>query len=162
MALTKTKKKEVVDELTGLLKDSKTIVFVNFKGLGVGATNIFRKNLREAGVGYKVSKKTLLARVLAEKGLKGEVPELGGEIGIAYATDLLSPAREVFNFAKGKETPKIVGGVFDGEYYDQAQMLSIATIPSREVLLAQVLNIINSPIQQFVVALSEIAKSKTV
>jgi large subunit ribosomal protein L10 len=162
MALTKIQKKEVVDELTGLLKDSKTIVFVNFKGLTVGSTNTFRKNLREAGVGYKVSKKTLLARVLAEKGIKGDVPVLEGEIGIAYAADLLSPAREVFAFSKGKETPKIVGGVFDGEYYDATKMMSIATIPSREVLLAQVLNIINSPIQQFVVALSEIAKSKTV
>ena len=162
MALTKNKKKEVIAELDGLLSDAKSIVFVNFKGLTVGATNTFRRDLRNAGVGYKVSKKTLLARVLAEKGLKGDVPQLDGEIGIAYSTDLLSPAREVFTFSKGKQTPTIVGGVFDGEYFDAARMMSIATIPSREVLLAQVLNIINSPIQQFVVALSEIAKSKTV
>ncbi|MEI7563513.1 MAG: 50S ribosomal protein L10 [bacterium] len=162
MALTKNKKKEVVAEVTDLLGDAKTVVFVNFKGLTVGATNNFRRDLRNAGVGYKVAKKTLLKRVLDQKGLKGEMPEIKGEVGIAYSNDLLSPAREVFTFSKGKETPTIVGGIFDGEYVDAARMMSIATIPSREVLLAQVLNIINSPIQQFVVALSEIAKSKTV
>ncbi|MEI6316768.1 MAG: 50S ribosomal protein L10 [bacterium] len=161
MALTKNKKKEVVAELETLLADSKTIVFVNFKGLTVGATNTFRRDLRNAGVGYKVAKKTLLTRVLDQKGLKGTMPEIKGEVGIAFAADLLSPAREVFTFSKGKTTPTIVGGVFDGEYVDAVRMMSIATIPSREVLLAQVLNIINSPIQQFVVALSEIAKTKT-
>ena len=160
MALTKNKKKEVVEELEGLLKDSKSIVFVNFKGLTVQSTNVFRRDLRNAGVGYKVSKKTLLARVLAEKGLKGDIPELKGEVGIAFSNDLLSPAREVFNFSKGKETPTIVGGVFDGEYFDAVRMMSIATIPSREVLLAQVLNIINSPIQGLVIALNQIAEKK--
>ena len=116
--------------------------------------------MRDAGVGYKVSKKTLLARVLAEKGLKGDIPELKGEVGIAFSTDLLAPAREVFTFSKGKETPVIVGGVFDGEYFDATRMMSIATIPSRDVLLAQVLNIINSPIQGLVIALNQIAEKK--
>ena len=161
MALTKNKKIEVVAELETLLANSKTIVFVNFKGLTVGATNTFRRDLRNAGVGYKVAKKTLLTRVLDQKGLKGAMPEIKGEVGIAFAADLLAPAREVFAFSKGKTTPTIVGGVFDGEYVDVTRMMSIATIPSREVLLAQVLNIINSPIQQLVVALSEIAKTKT-
>lgn len=160
MALTKNEKKEVVAELEGLLENAKTIVFVNFKGLSVGATNNFRRDLRNAGVGYKVAKKTLLSRVLSQKGLKGEMPEIKGEVGIAYATDLLAPAREVFAFSKGKETPKIVGGMFDGEYVDATRMLSIATIPSREVLLAQVLNIINSPIQGLVIALNAIAEKK--
>ena len=160
MALTKIQKKEVVAELETLLADSKSIVFVNFKGLTVGATNTFRRNLRNAGVGYKVAKKTLLARVIAEKGLTGEIPDLKGEVGIAFSSDLLSPAREVFTFSKGKETPSIAGGVFDGEYFDATRMMSIATIPSREVLLAQVLNIINSPIQGLVIALNQIAEKK--
>ena len=160
MALTKIQKKEVVSELETLLADSKTIVFVSFKGMTVASTNMFRRNLRDAGVGYKVSKKTLLARVLAEKGLKGDAPVLEGEIGIAFSSDLLSPAREVFTFSKGKETPKIVGGVFDGEYFDAARMMSIATIPSREALLSQFLYIIKSPIQGLAIALDQIAQKK--
>ena len=162
MALTKNKKKEVVDELTGLLKDSKTIVFVNFKGLTVGSTNTFRKNLREAGVGYKVSKKTLLARVLDTKGIKGDVPTLDGEIGIAYASDLLSPAREVFAFQKKfKDNVVIVGGVFEGKFMSKEEMVAIASIPSMQTLLGMFVNVVNSPVQGFVMALDQIAKKKT-
>jgi len=160
MALTKTKKQEVIDELRTKLSDAKTLVFVNFTGLTVSEVDKFRRALREQGVGYKVAKKTLIARVLDEKGLKGEAPVLAGEIGVAYSTDILAAAREVYAFTKGKKTPSIVGGVFDGEYTDQTRMMSIATIPSREVLLSQFLNVINSPIQQFVIGLSEIAKKK--
>jgi len=161
MALTKTQKEEVIVDLREKLSDAKTIVFVNFKGLTVGESNKFRKALREAGVGYKVAKKTLISRVLDEKGLAGTMPALDGEVAIAYSSDMLAPAREVFNFSKGKATPSIVGGAFDGAYADKAQMLSIATIPPREVLLAQVLNLMNSPIQRFAVVLSEIAKTKS-
>ena len=160
MALTKTQKEEVIVDLREKLKDAQTIVFVNFKGLTVKEADMFRRQLREAGVGYKVAKKTLVARVLDEKGLKGTMPAIEGEVAIAYSTDALAPAREVFNFSKGKQTPSIVGGVFDGTYADKAHMMSIATIPPREVLLAQVLNLINSPIQRFAVVISEIAKSK--
>jgi len=160
MALTKNQKQEVISEMRELLADAKTLVFVNFKGLTVAETNAFRRSLREAGVGYKVAKKTLLGRVLDEKGLSGTLPDLSGEVGIAFSSDLLAPAREVFAFSKGKERPYIVGGVFEGAYADKAHMLSIATIPSRDVLLAQVLNIINSPIQRFAVVISEIAKAK--
>lgn len=161
MALTKQKKQEVVSDLENRLKDSKTVVFVNFKGLTVAEADALRTALRTAGVGYKVAKKTLLSRVLSEKGIKGDMPVLDGEIAVAYAEDLLAPAREVHAFAKGKETPSIVGGVFDGEYFDKERMLSIATIPSRDVLIAQFLNLINSPIQRFAVAVDQIAKKKT-
>ncbi len=160
MALTKKQKQDVVDELRGDLKDAKTMVFVSFKGLSVGDTNKLRKSLREAGVGYRVAKKTLLGRALDEKNISGNMPEILGEVAVAYSTDMLAPAREVFNFSKGKQTPKIIGGVFEGTYADSAKMLAIATIPSRDVLLAQFLNIINSPIQQFAVVINQIAEKK--
>src|SRR3954471_13945752 len=112
MALTKTKKQEVVSELEQKLADAQSIVFVNFKGLTVSEVNSLRRTLQGAGVGYKVAKKTLLSRVLDGKSIEGEMPKLEGEVAIAYSSDLLAPAREVFNFSKGKETPKIVGGVF--------------------------------------------------
>ena len=160
MALTKTKKEEVIVELREKLKDAKTLVFVNFKGLTVGETNAFRKSLREAGVGYKVAKKTLIARVLDEKGLSGTAPKLEGEIGVAYSTDVLAAAREVFNFAKGKERPVIAGGVFEGAYADKAMILSIATIPTREVLLSQIAYLLKSPIQRLAIAVGQVAEKK--
>ncbi len=161
MALTKQEKQDVIVDLREKLSDAKAIAFVSFKGLTVKESDVLRRNLRDAGVGFQVAKKTLLGRVLDEKGISGDMPALDGETAIAYSSDLLAPAREVFNFSKGKATPSIVGGVFDGAYADKAQMLSYATIPSREVLLSQVLNLINSPIQRFAVVISEIAKTKS-
>lgn len=161
MALTKTQKQEVVADLTEGLKDAKTIVFVNFKGLTVAESDSLRSTLRQSGVSFRVAKKTLLARVLGEKSIAGEMPALEGEIAIAWSSDdILAPAREVFNFGKGKQTPTIAGGVFEGAYLDQAAMLAIATIPSRETLIAQFVNLINSPIQRFVIALNQIAEQK--
>ncbi len=161
MALTKNQKQEVIAELQEKLADAKTIVFVNFKGITVAETDKFRRSLREAGVSYKVAKKTLLGRVLDEKGLKGTMPDLAGEVGIAFSTDVLAPAREVFEFSKGKQTPKIVGGVFEGEYADQARMMSLATIPSREVLLSQIAYLLKSPMQRLAIAVGQVAETKT-
>ncbi len=160
MALTKNKKQEVISELEQKLKGDQSIVFVNFKGLTVGEVNNLRRALRNAGVDYKVAKKTLLARVLDDKKIEGVMPALEGEVAIAYSTDVLAPAREVFNFAKGKETPKIVGGVFEGAYADQARVLSLATIPSREVLLSQIAYLLKSPLQRLAIAVNEVAKTK--
>ena len=160
MALTKNKKQEVISELTDKLVGDQTLVFVNFKGLTVGETDKFRRSLREAGVGYKVAKKTLLKRVLGTKGLTGTMPDLSGEVGVAFSTDALAAAREVFNFSKGKVTPSIVGGVFEGEYADMARMMSIATIPSREVLLSQIAYLLKSPIQRLAIAVGQVAEKK--
>ncbi len=162
MALTKQKKTQIVDDLDVALKGAPSVVFVNFHGLLVADANGLRRALDKASVGYKVAKKTLLKRALASKNIEGEMPELSGEIAVAYGDDALAPAREVYNFAKGKDTIKIVGGIFEGAYIGQEKMLSIATIPSREVLLGQLAYLLKSPIQRFAIALSEVAKQKTV
>ena len=108
-------------------------------------------------------KKTLLGKVLAESPY-GAGPTLSGQVALIYSEgdDTLAPSREVFQAGKKYENKlSILGGIFDGVYADKAAMTSIATIPSREVLLAQFVNIINSPIQSFVVALDAVAKTKT-
>lgn len=162
MALTKEKKIEIVEKLKKLIKSAKSLVFVNFHGLNVADVTTLRKKLRAENIGYMVSKKTLLARAFAEEKFEGEIPALPGEIALVYGNDSLAPSREIYNFHKDhKEVIKIVGGVFEGKYMDAAAMLSIATIPGREVLLAQFVNLINSPIQRFAVVLSEIVKKKS-
>ena len=94
--------------------------------------------------------------------ITGEFPVLAGEVGIAYSTDLLAPAREVFDFSKThKENCAIVGGIFEGVYKDQAAMLSLATIPSREVLLSQIAFLLKSPLQRLAIAVNEVAKTKS-
>ncbi len=160
MALTKSKKAELLKGLDDVT-NAKTIVFVKFDKLPVSDAMALRRALRAEGAQYRVTKKTLLKRSLGERTITGTLPELEGEIAIAWSDDMLAPARGVYEFQKThKDQVSIVGGVFDGMYKSQNEMLSIATIPPREVLLAQFANLINSPIQRFAIALSEVGKGK--
>lgn len=161
MAITKQKKEALIEEMTTLLGDVASIVFVKFEKLPVQETISFRRELRGQAVGYKVLKKTLLKRVLDAKGILGTLPELPGEIAIAYGSDLLAPARGVFTFAKTHaQQISIVGGVFEGTYMDKIQMEGVAKIPPREVLLAQLAYLLKSPITRFAIAINEVAKKK--
>jgi len=162
MAIKKTKKKEILEKVTDVAKKAKSVVFVNFKGLTVGDATAVRKQLREAGVKYTVAKKTLTKKAFAGEKFKGDMPELAGELALAYGEDLVAPAREIYSFEKKLEGKvSIMGGVFEGKFMNKAEMTTIASIPSRETLYAQFLNIIHSPIQRFAIALGEIAKIKT-
>jgi large subunit ribosomal protein L10 len=117
--------------------------------------------LQKDNVLYKVTKKTLLKRALDAKKIEGEMPVLDGEIAIAYAADLLAPARGVQSFAKDhKDSLRIVGGVFEGKYMDATKMLEIANIPPREVLLSQIAYLLKSPMQRLAIAVGEVAKTK--
>jgi large subunit ribosomal protein L10 len=163
MAITKDKKGEIVAKVSAAAKEAKTLVFVNFHGLPVAQTSELRKILRAQNVGYVVAKKTLLRRALADQNYSETMSELPGEIALAYSADQLAPAREIYAFQKkNADFLKIVGGVFDGKYVDAKFVTAIATIPGREVLLGQFLNVINSPIAGLVMALDQIAKQKEV
>ncbi len=162
MAITKNKKKEIVEKANEILKNGTSFVFVAFKGLKVNDVSFMRKDLKSKGVGYYVSKKTLLKRALATLSTKGDLPELQGEVGLAYGSDVIAPAREIFAFEKKfKDAVKIIGGIFEGEYLGREKMLAIATIPSQEVLYGQFVNLINSPIQRLVIGLDQISKTKS-
>ena len=150
----------MIKEFEGAIKGSESMVFVNFHGLKVSDETSLRKNLRDQGVSYKVGRKTLLKRALTGKAT-GELPELSGEVAIAYSKDQTASAREIYSFQKThKGLLEIIGGIFEGKFLGKEAMMEIATIPSREVMYAQFVNLINTPIQQFVVALDKIAQSK--
>jgi len=150
----------MVKELEGAVKDSESLVFVNFHGLTVAAEGVMRRELRDKGVNYKVSRKTLLKRALAGKA-EGEIPELAGEVAIAYSKDATAPAREIYNFGKSHGgILKILGGIFGGKFVDGAYMTEIATIPSREVLLSKIAYLLKNPMQRLAIAVGEVAKKK--
>ena len=88
MAITKAKKEDIVDKVASALKDAVSVVFVNFKGLSVADTSAMRKALKEEGIGYFVAKKTLVKRVLAEQGYEGEMPDMAGELALAWIADV--------------------------------------------------------------------------
>jgi len=164
MAITKEKKTAIIEKVTKVLSDAGSVVFVNFRGLGVQDTNTLRCSLRDVGVGYTVAKKTLIGRALDSVKTEGERPSFEGELALAYTTstdDVLAPAREVRVFSKThKDNIKILGGIFEGIYKSDAEMIEIADIPSQDVLRGMFVNIINSPIQGFVIALNAIAEKK--
>lgn len=162
MAITKDKKKNLVEDIDKSLSGSKSVVFVKFDKLRVADSDTFRRDMRNAGVGYTVTKKTLLKRALESQKIEGEMPEMEGQIAIAYSEDDLASAREVYNFHKGhKDNVQIVGGIFEGKYKNAIEMMSIATIPSREVLLSQIAYLLKSPIQRLAIGINEVAKTKT-
>ncbi len=161
MALKKEEKVKMIASLEKTIKDSDSVVFVNFHKLTVHDSTDLRKKLRENGIGYKVAKKTLLKRALESEKIEGDMPSLDGEVAIAFAKDLIAPAREVYSFQKEhKENISILGGVFEGKFMNKEAMMSIATIPPIKVLYGQFVNLINSPIQRFAVVLDQIAQKK--
>jgi large subunit ribosomal protein L10 len=161
MAINKEKKQEIISSVKNILSGSKSVVFVNFHKLPVSESTTIRKELRSKDVNFTVAKKTLTKRALNEASLTGEMPQLDGELALVYSADLLAPAREIFDFQKKLDgRVSILGGVFNGMYKNKAEMEVIASIPSQKTLYAQFLNVINSPIQGFVVALNAIAEKK--
>lgn len=162
MAVSKAKKSEILADLQKTVKDSASIVFVHFHGLTMAQTDEMRKALHAQNVGYTVAKKTLAKKAITEAGFEGTMPELPGEMAVAYGVDALAPAREIQSFAKKFDNRvEIVGGVFEGKIMDKAAMMTIANIPPLQTLRGMFLNIINSPIQRFAIALSAVAAKKS-
>jgi large subunit ribosomal protein L10 len=161
MAITKAKKETILGKLEGVKGEAESIVFVKFNGMSVANTTAMREDLRQKGVGYFVAKKTLMKRTFGDS-FTGSMPQLDGEIAIAYSTDAIAPAQNIKDFAlKYKNNLAIVGGVFQGVFKNQAEMTEIASIPPLQVLRGMFVNVINSPIQGMVLALNAIAEKKS-
>lgn len=161
MAVSKAKKQESLEKLKGAFSQAGSVVFVNFHGLNVSDTTDLRRTLRGQGVEYTVAKKTITKMALKDSGFEGDAPSLDGELGIAYGDDPLVSAREVYAFQKKfPEALKILGGVFEKKFQSREEMTAIATIPPLQTLRGMFVNIVNSPIQRFVIALNQIAEQK--
>jgi large subunit ribosomal protein L10 len=161
MARTKDQKKEIMMKLEEIMKDAKSLVFVNFHGLKVSAATAMRKKMKADGVGFFVAKKTLTAHALSGKKYEGTQPVLSGEFGLAYGNDPVAPARGVYEFEKKfKDQVSITGGVLENRYMSKEDMTGIALIPPAKTLYGMFVNVINSPIQGFVMALDQISKKK--
>lgn len=161
MALTKAKKTELIDSYTNALKNSKSAVYVKSKGLPVKETMELRDTLFGENTHYTVVKKTLWKRAVDSVGVTGDAPEIAEEMAVVWGQDLLTPARLSHEFAKAhKENFAILGGIFDGTFKNAQEMVALATIPSREVLLSQLAYLLKSPMQRIAIAINEVAKTK--
>ena len=161
MARTKEQKKEIIEKLQTIMKDAQSLVFVNIHGLKVSDATVMRRKLKSDKVGLFVAKKSLTARALDANKYAGTMPDLAGEFALAYSTDLIAPARGVYEFQnKFKDRVVITGGVFEGKYLSQEEMTVIAAIPPLATLHGMFVNLINSPIQGLVMALDQMSKKQ--
>ena len=152
-------KQPIVDEISENLNGAQTVVVASYSGLTVEQDTILRKQLREAGVTYKVYKNTMIR--FAAKGTAFEAlePHLEGPTAIAISkTDATAPARILAEFAKKAPKLEFKGGVVEGVYYDVAGLQKVATIPSREVLISKLLGSMQSPIANIARVLKQIAE----
>ena len=152
-------KKPVVEEISELLNGAATAVVVDYRGLTVAEDTELRKQLREAGVVYKVYKNTMINFAIKDTEFADLAQHLEGPTAIAVCKDdATAAARVLAKFAKTAEALEIKGGVVDGVYYDAAGIGQIASIPSREVLLSKLLGSMQSPVTNFARVIKQIAE----
>ena len=152
-------KKPIVEEISANIADAQGVVLVNYSGLTVAQDTQLRKELREAGVHYKVYKNTMMKRAFAGTAFESLTKDLDGTNAIAISKDdATAPARIIAKFAKTAPKLEMVSGVVEGNYYDKAGMEALANVPSREELLGKLLGSIQSPITNFARVLNQIAE----
>ena len=155
-------KQTVVQEIAEKFKSAASVVVVDYRGLTVAQVTELRKQLREAGVEFKVYKNTLVRRAAQEVGISEFNDELlVGTNAIAFGyDDPIAPARVIKDFMEAHPKMKLKMGVVEGEFYNEAQIVEFANIPPREVLLAKLLGSLKAPMSNFVYLLDAMIKEK--
>ena len=152
-------KTSTIDEIKDNFDGAQGVVVVNYSGLTVEQDTQLRKQLREAGVVYKVYKNTLVKRAIAGTEFEPMAEVLEGPNAIAICKeDATAPARVLANFAKTANALELKCGVVEGTFYDAAGIATIATIPSREELISKLLGSLQSPITNLARVLNQIAE----
>ena len=152
-------KAPIVQEISDNIKDAQSVVIVDYRGLTVAEDTQLRKQLREAGVTYKVYKNTFMNFAFKGTDFESLSGVLEGPNAIAISTtDATAPARVLAEFSKKAPKLEIKAGVVEGNFYDAEGMKAISTIPSREVLLSKLLGSMQSPITNFARVIKQIAE----
>ena len=154
-------KKQIVVEIADKLKASKTVVVVDYRGLTVSELTELRKQLREAGVEFKVYKNSLTRRAAETAELADLNGSLTGPNAIAFSTeDVIAPAKILNDFAKKHEALEIKSGVIEGNVASAEEIKALAELPSREGLLSMLLSVLQAPIRNLALATKAVADQK--
>ena len=152
-------KQPIVAEISEAIKDAQSVVLVDYRGLTVEQDTNLRKQLREAGVTYKVYKNTMMNFAFKGTDFEGLAPYLEGPSAVAISTtDATAPARILAKFAKDAKALEIKAGVVEGTVYDATGMQAIAAIPSRDELISKLLGSLQSPITNFARVMNQLAE----
>ena len=152
-------KQPIVQAIAEEIKDAQSVVLVDYRGLTVAQDTELRKQLREAGVVYKVYKNTMMKRAFEGTEFEGLENCLEGPSAMAVSKDdATAPARILCKFAKDAPALELKGGVVEGNVYDVAGLTELSKIPSREELLSKLLGSMQSPIANFARVINQIAE----
>ena len=152
-------KKPIIEEIQSSIKDAKSVVVVDYRGLTVEQDTRLRKTLRENNITYKVYKNTMINFAIQGTEFEGLAPYLEGPTAIAISTeDATAPARAICKFAKEAPKLEVKAGIVEGTAYDAAGITQIASVPSKEELLAKLLGSMKSPISNLARVIKQIAE----
>ena len=152
-------KKNQVEDIKKLISSAKSVVLLDYRGITVAQDTAFRKSLRENNVVYKVIKNTLFKKACEQLGITGLDESLNGTTAFAFGIDDETVApRMVKNAMKEYQTLKIKAGVYNAKAIDEKEVVTLATIPSKDQLVAQLLYVLNAPVASLARAFKAIAE----
>jgi large subunit ribosomal protein L10 len=148
---TKQQKKQIVENLTEKLKNSKAVVFSDYKGLAVKDMMKLRKDLREQGINFSVTKKTLMSLAFKNAKIEANIKEMEGQLAIAVSSqDEVEAAKIMAKTAKENENLKILGGILGVKFLGVEEVMALSRLPGKEELLSRLVGSINAPISGLV------------
>ncbi|MCD7036567.1 50S ribosomal protein L10 [Metabacillus sp. GX 13764] len=154
-------KQQLVSEITTKLRESKSTIVVDYRGLNVSEVTELRKKLRDAGVEFKVYKNSMTRRAVEGAELTGLNDALTGPNAIAFSNeDVVAPAKILNDFAKDHEKLEIKAGVIEGNVATVEEIKALATLPSREGLLSMLLSVLQAPIRNLALVTKAVADQK--
>lgn len=154
-------KKEEVAKLAAEMKEAKLILLTDYRGINVTDVTELRTNLRNTNATYRVIKNNITRRALQEAGIEGLDESLTGPTAVIMSNeDYLEPSKAIYEFSKNNEYYKIKGGVIEGKVMSAEEIITLAKLPSREVLLSMLAGALLGNISKVAVALNEVKKLK--
>jgi large subunit ribosomal protein L10 len=160
MGLNLNDKKAIVAEGSAEVAKAQTLVVAEYRGIEVGDLTALRKKAREGGVYLRVLKNTLVRRAVVDTSFAGLADQMVGPLIYAFSTDAVAAAKVLQDFAKGNDKLVLKAGCYGGKVLDKAGVQALASIPSREELLAKLLGVMQAPVSGFVGALAALAKQR--
>ena len=160
MSLNRSEKEAVVSEVTGLAAQAQTLVMAEYRGITVADMIKLRSDARSKGVTLSVLKNTLARRAVAGSSFEVAANQMTGPLIYGFSADAVAAAKVVADFAKTNDKLVIRGGVYSGKALDANGVKQLASIPTKEVLLAQLCGLLKSPISRTAVVLGALAAKK--
>jgi large subunit ribosomal protein L10 len=147
-------KQQILQDTTERIREVRGLYLADFTGMSVQKLSLLRQRCREQQVQFRVIKNTLLKRAFHGRGITELDPFLEGPTGLVFSSESdLTPARVLADFAKEHETPRIKAAVVDGRLFDSRAVITLASLPSREILLSQVLATFIAPLTHMLAAI---------